>query len=267
MAVADVVGIHASWQDLRANPIFRRAMVPRGMRVLLRSPMPRALGLTLIAVWLFETMSRSFLSFWPVIAGALVFWFLIHAMQRVFCWIELSSLTATGTLDDYLNSGMTRADVAIGVIYPAEISERVAVAAVLLWFLLSTDSTTIRVVLVLFMAIHLMALFRPPFLYLPDAESYLRKRNPLTLAFVALAVVVPLAIWFGLYFGLLFGIAIGSSLLGLALGTDNVFLLSILGTWFLSRWPLRWWQTWRLKRFYSRYGSLDDLFERYIEQG
>lgn len=267
MAFDNTVGIQDSWQNLRANPVFRRSMLPRGVRSVLRSPFPRALFLTAIALAVYEWLSKLSFSIWPTIFFAVAFWFLIKAMQRYFCWMELTGLAKTGTLDDYLNSGLSRADVALGVVYPAVVAELVAVAGVMIWFLFVEVSRPLQGMLLVFIVLTLMQLKDAPFVFHPDLEAYLRKRNPVALFFIGFAVAVPLVIWFGIAIPATFAVAFANGTFNLGLDPSWVTIGGVVAAWILHRWPVRWYSTWRLKRFYARYRSFDDLFERYIEQG
>jgi len=261
------VGIEDTWDGIRANPVFRRSMLPRGLRSVVRSPFPRALLLTALALAIFEWATRQSFAIWPTIVFGVVFWFLIKAMQRYFCWMELTGLARTGTLEDYLNSGLTRADVAIGVVYPAVVAETVAIAGVMTWFLITEDSRLLQTALAVFLFLTVLSLRHPPFVFHPDLEAYMRKRNPISLFFIGFAVAVPLIIWFAIVIPVTFGLFYANGAFKWGLKGDMVTLAGWLAGWFLHRWPVRWYETWRLKRFYRRYRSFDDLFEKYIEQG
>ncbi|MEQ8820730.1 MAG: hypothetical protein RLY93_10830 [Sumerlaeia bacterium] len=267
MATATMVDLNDTWAGLKANPVFRRTLSPRGLKTALRSPIARVLVLTAVGITLFEWITRLFLAWWPVIFFAVAFWFCIKAVQYFFCWFELSSLATTGTLDDYLNSGLSRADVAMGIIFPAFMAEMISTACVILYFALTAGDQTTQIFMLVIAALIVFQILRPPSLFLPDVEGYLRKRNPVALFFISIAVLVPLIIWFTIFFALLFGIAFGSAILGLAVQPSHVQIIAFIGAYFLVRYPNGWWMTWRLKRFYSRYRSFDDLFERYIEHG
>ncbi len=266
MATADLAGINETWANLRKNPIFLRSVSPRSVRFFYRSPIPRAIGLTVLALAAYEVITAQFLSWWPVIFLAIFFWFLIQALQRYFCWVDLCGLARTGTLDDYLNSGMSRADVALGVIYPAEIAETMAVCGVMGYFLLTANDQTIQVILAVFIFLHLRRLWGDPYLFLPDVESYFRRRNALTLFFISFAVWVPLMIWFVILYTLIFLFLFLARFIKFTITSDIFLIVVMFGTFFLSKWPTNKWEYWRLKRFYFRYSSFDDLFDQYIEQ-
>lgn len=267
MATVLLQGIVSSWEELKANPVFKRSLLPRGFRGIVRSPIVRAVILTAVALVLYENLIRFLLfSIWPVVFFAVLFWFFVKAIQRYFCWLELTSLAASKTLDDYINSGLSRAHVAIGVIYPAVISEVIAVTGVMGYFLLTTSNRTVQVVLIVFIVLQLRFFFRDPFLLMTDVETYLRKRNPVSLFFISIAVVVPLILWFTILFALIILLSVIVALSGLPAGGDAIFVISIIATYLLVKKPSQWWETWRLKRFYSRYWSFEDLFERYVEQ-
>lgn len=266
MATATVAGIVDTWEGLRANPVFRRSLLPRGVRSILRSPFPRALVLTAAALAVYELFTRYVMSWWPVIVFAVVFWFLVKAMQRYFCWLELTALARNGTLADYLNSGLSRADVALGVAYPAVIAETVAVTGVLAWFLVGEDDRIMQTVLIVFVVLNVMSLRSEPFLFHPDMEAYLRRRNPVSLFLIGFAVAVPLVIWFAIALPITFAAAVAIAMLKLPLPPATASVVGIAAAWVLQRWPQQWFATWRLKRFYRRYRSFDDLFQRYIEQ-
>lgn len=269
MASLSPAGIHDFWAELKQNPVFRRSVVPRGARFLVHSPFPRVLLLTAVALAACEASTRLLLRM-PV-AGyftlAVVFWFLIQAMQRYFCWMELSALARTGTLDDYLNTGLKREDVAIGVIYPAVIAEIMAVTLVLVYFMTTTENRTIQIVLLVFAIMSVMRLFHQPFLFMPDLESYLRKRNPLSLFFISISVLVPLVIWFAIFFGAFYAFLFIAPLAGFTVTFEMAYIVPLAFTYIVSRYPIRWWEGWRLRRFYQRYSCFDELFEKYIEQG
>jgi len=269
MAADDGAFIKDSWENLRANPVFRRTLMPRGLRGLVRSPIARSVVLTIAALAVYELAIKHTLAWWPVLIYGVLFWFLIEAMQRYFAWLELTALASSGTLDDYLNSGLSRADVALGVIFPAIIAETLAVSGVMGWFVMQLGAAWKYYAMLLLVAIFLSIsrLFRPPSVFLPDLDAYMRKRNPLTLFLLSIAVLVPLIIWFAIYYSLFWLILFASAFLpaGSAPSGQTVVIVAAVATWFIAAFPSRWWAVWRLKRFYKRYRSFDDLFERYIE--
>jgi hypothetical protein len=269
MAKDNGAGIEETWAGLRENPVFRRTLLPRGMRSILRSPLARAVGLTAVALAAF-TAAEEYMQWWPFIfASALIFWFLIQAIQHYFGWLELTALARNGTLGDYLNSGLSRADVAIGVIYPAVIAETLAIIGVTAWFAATMDSASglpLQLFLIAVIVLRIMALMRPPFLFHPDVEGYLRKRNLLSLFFISLQVLVPLIIWFAILIPVVFGVAYVNARMGTPLRGGNTTLAALIITMFASGWPTRKFQEWRLKRFYQRQPSFESLFEKYIEQ-
>ncbi|MCB2155034.1 hypothetical protein KQI84_09115 [bacterium] len=267
MANATVSGLVASWEDLRANPVFKRTLLPRGFRSIIRSPIVRSVVFTAIALSVYESILKLPTGLIPLLGFVILFWTIIMAIQRFFCWFEFSSLAATGTLDDYLNSGLSRADVALGIIYPAVLAEYLAVGGIIAYWAISNHTDAIMLGFYALIAyLILRRLWDSPFVFLPDVESYLRKRNPLTLYFVGLAVLVPQTIWFTMFFGIFFGTDIAFGLFGVPMPVRKytvIFAFAI--TYFLSTWPMRWWQMWRIRRFYSRYHSFDELFDTYIE--
>lgn len=267
MAYITPATIADDWPTLRANPVFRRAMMPRGLRWLVRSPLPRALVLTAVALAAYEAVWRFSLS-WPLALGAgVVFWFLVHFVQRAFCWMELNTLARTGNLADYLNSGLSRADVAMGVIQPAVIAESVAIAGLLLWFLISDpENTLVLVILGVILFLQIRRLLEPPTIFLPDAESYMRRPGPLALVSVGVMVLVPLVIWFSIYYAIVFPTAIGLAIANIPVDRGVLMLIGFVGAWFVAGWLIGKWHGWRLRRFYKRVGSFDDLFDTFLDQ-
>lgn len=267
VAVDVGTGIEDNWKSLRENPVFKRTLLPRGFRTIIRSPISRAIGLSLIALSAYETINYYFLQIpvWTSFMLAVLFWFVIIAVQRYFCWIELTGLSRSGNLHDYLNSGLSRADVAMGVIMPAIISETLAIIGIFLWFLVTTDLWVVRIVLIIFIILRIRELISNPFIFHPDSESYMRKRNPVVLFFISFTVVVPILIWVSIYFALIYIISFGAGYLTISISFKVLYLLSVFGTLFISKYPVTAFMTWRLKRFYQRYESFDELFESYVE--
>ncbi|MCC6545701.1 hypothetical protein IT570_00925 [Candidatus Sumerlaeota bacterium] len=269
MTINDGVYIRDTWEDLKQNPVFRRSMLPRGIRVIWRSPIVRAVLLSLVAMGLFR-VAESILNLSYIFYGlsAALLWTLLYAVQHYLCWAELMSMASTGTLADYYNSGLTRTDVAMGIIYPAKVSENIAAILIIGYFILTADKTQ-QIILMLLVAILIMrviALFSPPLLFLPDAENYLRKRNPVALFLISFSIFVPMLVWFTIYFAL-FRVA---AFVGVMMKLRDFQVISVgafIATMYLSGWPTRKFQQWRLDRFYKRQGSFDELFERYVEGG
>ena len=269
MAVATYGGLVEEWSVLRENPLFRRQVLPRGFRFMLRSPIFRAFFLTLLAVIVFEYVLATVGHLMVVMVSGALFWTLVHSFQHFFCWLELRTLTATGNLQEYLASGMTRADVAMGLIYPAKVADQIAVLMLVGYFLygllMGGGSTVVMAVLGVVLVLALKGLFEQPFLFLPDVENYLRKRNPLALYFIVLSQFVPLLIWFTIFYGLLFGSLFVMAVAGMAASGDMAFLVAFVGAYVLAKWPREAFWSWQLKRFYGRYESFEDLFDRYFE--
>lgn len=266
MAQVTFSHLEDTWSGLRANPVFQRAMVPRSLRWLMRSPLPRAAALTLVALAAYETIVALTFSLWLALTATILFWFVIMAVQRAFCWMELTALARTGNLGDYLNSGLGRADVALGVIYPAVISETLAVTGILVWFLISgTHTKLLAVLLIVIIFMRVRSLFEPPALFLPDVESYMRRRGTLALISVGIATLVPLVIFFSIYYALLFGALYGLIAAGFNPDASLVVIGAFIATMFASRWVVGRWQMGRLRRFYARNASFDDLFDEYMQ--
>lgn len=266
MAEVTVSHILSTWQELFANPVFRRVSMPRGLRFFTRSPFLRAIALSAVAIALLELVERTAMTQYVFFGGAIAFWFLLMAVQRYFCWFELHSLRTSGTLDDYINSGLSRADIAIGIVHPAAMAERLAVMGAIGWFwYTSTWPWSIKWIYPFGLLMNAMWFFAQPALFLPTAEAYLRKRNPLALYFIGFQVIVPVLTWFGIFFGSLYAIATLAGLFNAGIGANTLFLLAFGAAWFLDGWLMRHWNTWLLKRFYSRYENFDDLFDRYVE--
>jgi hypothetical protein len=256
--------IEESWTAIRQNPVFRRTLLPRGIAFLTRSPLCRAVGFSAVAILCYEGLLRILPVVWPIFFLAVLFWFLIYAVQRYFCWFELKTLAATGTLGDYLNSGLTRDDVLIGVIFPEVLARRLAALLVILWFLVSTGNDRgEQIFLIVLALLCVVALVRSPELFLPDVEDYFRKRNVLALFFVSFSTLVPLLIWFALYWAFFFGLVLSP----LPITGRNASYAAFALTYFTSRFPIGWWQTWRLKRFYRRQRSTGDLLDGFLGDG
>lgn len=243
-------------------------MLPRGIRVVWRSPIVRAVLLSIVAMALFQ-VSNSLINFSLIFysLSAAILWTMLYAVQHYLCWAELVSMAATGTLADYYNSGLSRSDVAMGVIYPAKISENIAGILIIGYFLLTMDFSQkiIMVMLVFILVMRIMSLFAQPSLFLPDAENYLRKRNPVALFLISFSIFVPFLIWFTIYFILLYG----GMFLGVLLKLRDFQMISVVAlvaTMYLSSWPNNKFAQWRLNRFYKRQASFDELFEKYVEE-
>lgn len=267
MASADLVGLRDGWAELRENPVFRRTLIPRGVRALVRSPVVRTLALTALALYLFD-LARLHLG-WSIIwslASVILFWFLISAVQRWFCWMELRALAETGTLHDYINSGLTRADVAMGIIYPARIAETLSILLILVTSLFEGGDGVMMAILIFCIFNRVMSLREPPFVFLPDAETYLRHRNPLSLVVISVAVAVPLIAWFVVLFGAIFGLSFLLPALGMKPGPNTVFVAAFLITMVVSGLFDRFWHRWRLRRFYRRFENFDEMFDRFVEE-
>ncbi len=242
-------------------------MFPRSVRFFLKGSLFRAMFLTAIALGIYEVFSRSTLSIWPILAGAMVFWFTIYAVQRYTGWFELHSLASSGTLDDYLNSGLNKADVFLGVVYPARISELLSLVIIMIWFAITATTQPIQILFIVFALMIARQLWSAPFVFLPDAENFLRKRNPLMLMFISMTILAELAIWFTIYFTILFLTGRLVTYFGLQIRPDYVTIIAVVIAFFASRPVFRWWQMWRLKRFYKRYSGFEDLFDTYLMQG
>lgn len=270
MAEVTPYSIEDTWAHLRANPVFQRTLMPRSVRLLVKSPVVRGIVLTVMALALFEFLQRTLLSWVWAIGITIAFWFLIEAIQRYFCWMEMTLLARTGTLGDYLNSGLTPADVALGVIYPARIAEQLSILLILTWWLVGADDNSMRIVFAILIFMSARRLFSAPMVLLADAESYMRKRHALSLYFISFAVVVPLVIFFSIYFALtavfllvVAGLRINTPLLN----SPFVFLVLILLSSQIARFPQGWFEGWRLRRFYTRYRSFDELIESFLNPG
>ncbi len=264
MATVTPYSIEDSWEGLRANPVFRRTILPRSVRLLARSPVVRAIVLTLMALAVYEALQRSLLWWGWAITATIAFWFLIEAIQRYFCWMEMTLLARTGTLEDYLNSGLSPADVALGVIYPARIAEQLSILLILVWWLVGAGDRTMQVVFLILIVMSARRLFAPPMVLLADAESYMRRRNAISLYFISFAVAVPLVIFFVIYFALagLFIVVVNVLAINSPLvNSPFVFLALLLLSGQVARFPQGWFEGWRLKRFYSRQRSSDELVE------
>lgn len=265
MAYAGPSHLEDTWPSLRANPVFRRGFAPRGLRSMLRSPIVRAVVLTAVALATLEIVHRATMSWMFAIGATVLFWFVIEGVQRWFCWVEVAALTSTGTLHDYANSGLSRADVALGLLYPAEIAGHIAVLMIIGWFGYSSTDDTTRLILVVFAALRLKAIADPPALSLPDAENYLRRRGPVALLFISLGVLGPILVWFALLFGFHFALVLGLGIAGVA-APGWVIQVAPLVLAFIAAnllFAIRF--RWRLKRFYARHGSFDAMFDRYLE--
>ncbi|MEO8376377.1 MAG: hypothetical protein ABI579_01800, partial [Candidatus Sumerlaeota bacterium] len=108
------------------------------------------------------------------------------------------------------------------------------------------------------------SLFRPPTLFIPDAENYLRKRNPVALFLISFSIFVPLVIWFTIFFLLEFT-ASTIALMAKVRDLQTIYIGVFIATVYLSRKPNNWFARWRLNRFYKRQSNFDDLFEKYVE--
>lgn len=269
MAQALPVGLIDDWASLRANPVFRRTLAPGAIRAIVRSPIVRAVLLTALMLALYEHMFATLLSPYGALVLVVAFWFLIQAVQHYFCWLELMLLGRSGNLADYLNSGLSTADVAMGVIYPSRIAESLSVMMVFGWWCYITPDMAWRLVFVLFICLRLKSLMEPPFLLLADVEMHLRKRNALSLYVIGFSVIVPLVIFFSIFLALIFGITFLAGVFKFNLAPLGIFLY--LGTLFAASWigeyPNRLWQSWRLRRVLARYESFDHMFEQFLEPG
>ena len=259
-----------TWPNLKENPVFRRSTFPSSPRSFLRNPIARALFLTLLALAAFEVLQDQLGNYLVMMLSAAVFWTLVHAIQHYFTWAELNSLARTGTLDQYLNTGLSPADVCMGLIQPARISDNIAVIGLVSYFLYHTNGSVpaTRLILIYVLVMVVIGLFRQPALFLPDVENYLRRRNPLALYFITFSTFVPTLIWFTIAWILAYWV-----LPGIATATGkridpNLYVVAVFGgTYFLNQFPNRWFLIWRLRRFYRRYSGVDDLLAKYIEQG
>ncbi|MEO8377749.1 MAG: hypothetical protein ABI579_08760, partial [Candidatus Sumerlaeota bacterium] len=142
MAANNGVYLSDTWENLKQNPVFRRSIMPRGIRVIWRSPIVRAVLLSFVGMLMFHIVYHVMnLGYIFAAISAAIFWTIIYSVQHYLCWVELMTMAASGTLRDYLNSGLTRADVAMGIIFPARISETVASIMILIYFLVTMDKS------------------------------------------------------------------------------------------------------------------------------
>lgn len=265
MASDSGIIVSCTWGELFANPVFRRIFLPTSLRAISRSPLLRALLFTPMVVVVYELVQMFMQNIWLSIGSAVFFWFLIIAVQKYFCWLEFMLLARSGTLSDYRNSGLSTGDLVLGVIYPSEIARVLSIVMVLAWWWWSAVGLWAWV-LGAFILMEVLGLRKPPTLLVTEVESYLRKRSPLALFFISLSVVVPLIIFFTIFLSLRFGIGFAAAKFAVPLSPITVFLIAFFLTMFLSRVPIGKWELWRLERFYSRYDSLEDLFEQFESQ-
>ncbi len=266
MATGNGVSIEESWSALRENPIFRRNMAPKSMRAILRNPLVRALSFSVVAVLIFNALSGILPSLWLGIGVAVMFWTIVTAIQHYFCWAELMRLSVTGTLDDYLNSGFSAEDIAIGLIYPAILSGFISYILFFSVFFYYSDSIFMRGFFIFLIIFMVRRIFSSPSLFYPDVEDYLRSRSVLALWFIGLASFVPILIWFSILYPLIFGLIWLVVLTGVKIQPDIVIIVSFFICMFISKYPLGMFHKWRLKRFYRRYSSIEDLLRKFQEQ-
>jgi len=269
MATVVASGIIDDWTSLRANPVFRRTLMPGAMRAIVRSPVVRAVVLTAIMLAVYEHVILGLLNPYGALALVVAFWFLIQAVQHYFCWLELTLLGKSGNLADYLNSGLSTADVAMGVIYPSRIAEGLSVIMIMAWWLYATNDTSWRLVFLLLICLRIKSMMEPPFILLADIDMHVRKRGALSLYLIGFSVIVPLLIFFSIFLAIVFG---GSHLAGLAnfnLAPYGVYfyLGALFAASYIGEYPNRLWQTWRLRRVMARYGSFEEMFDQFMEAG
>lgn len=269
MAIETASHLVDTWQNLKENPVFRRSTFPTSPKSLLRNPIARALVLTMVALAAFEVFSSFFAHYLVMMLSAVVFWTLVHAIQHYFTWAELASLARTGTLEQYLNTGLRPADVCMGLIQPARISDQFAMIGLLGYFLYQGNTVFANTaILVVLLVLVVMGLFQQPTLFLPDVENYLRRRNPLALYFITFSTFVPSLIWFTIAWAILFWVLpFVAGLIGKPLDPNVAILALFGGTYFLHRYPTRAFLRWRLRRFYQRFSGVEDLLTKYVEQG
>jgi hypothetical protein len=269
MAINNGVYLEDTWANLRQNPVFRRTMLPRGFRIAWRSPIARAVLLSLVAIGLYQAVMHLLsIHLFFIMMSAVILWTMIHSIQHYLCWGELTTMAATGNLEDYLNSGLSPADVTMGVIYPACISETISSILILAWFLFTMDTHYhyLQTLLVVVIIMKVMELVRAPMLFLPDVENYLHQRNPVALYFIGFSIFVPILCWFAIVYAASWIYTTGCILTGTRIDAQTPVLFSFLIAFILVRWPVRWFGQWRLNRFYKRHSGLDELIERYLEQ-
>jgi hypothetical protein len=262
-------GIADDWTSLRANPVFRRTLAPGAIRAVVRSPVVRAVVLTAIMLAVYEKVILALLNPYGAMALVVAFWFLIQAVQHYFCWLELMLLGRSGNLSDYLNSGLSTADVALGVIYPSRIAEGLSVIMIMAWWMYTTNDTSWQIAFLLLICLRIKSMMEPPFLLLADIDMHLRKRGALSLYLIGFSVIVPLVIFFAILLSLVFGISYLATLVKFNLASLGVFfyLGSLFAASYIAEYPNRIWQRWRLRRVLARYASFDDMFEQFVEVG
>lgn len=202
MAQYNEAAIFEQWSELRKNPVFLRRLSLRGAKAIFTNPVVRMSVLTFIGLVLYELLMRNMMTIASVMLSAVMFWWFVNVMHYYFVWLEVTSLRVTGTLHDYLNSGLSRADVAMGLIMPGKITKSVSQILIVAYFMYVTPNYQymIKILLGVIIFLEVSNLLRQPVLFLPDVQSYFRVRNPLALVFIGLDVFVPLVIWFGIYY-------------------------------------------------------------------
>jgi hypothetical protein len=252
------------WSDLKQNPIFLRRLSTRGFAAIASNPVARMAIVTLIGLGLYHLLISNMQSYINLLLSVVFFWWFINVMHYYFVWLELHSLSRSGTFENYLNSGMSRGDVVMGLIQPGKISKMISQILIVGYFLITIPNSEylIKILLGLIIYLEIKNLWSDPNLFLPDVRSYFRARNPLALMFIGLDVFVPLIIWFSLFFGMYF---LGLLTLAAFAQAQFIYVGAFLITLLIASKIGSWIDGLRAKSFYRRYpAGLEQLMDEYI---
>jgi hypothetical protein len=203
----------------------------------------------------------------PGLLVAILFWTIFSATHHYFCWLELRTMVATGNFEDYRNSGLSNEDIAMGLIQPAEVSKLLAILFLFAFWIYGNAVNPQRdfgVPMAIFYAVLAFLIIRrmvgDPYLLLPDAASYFRTHSPLALIMIGWSMFIPVAIFCTILMAALYG------LIHAGLRDATLIIAAYLIAIFLSRFPNRWINKYRVRRFYARYDNFSHLFDEFVEK-
>lgn len=258
--------ISCSWKEIFANPLFRRAILPNNRSGLRTSPLPKALVTIVLAICLNLIISNFIAS--RFIEQLFIFFnlALMHNLQTFLTKLEVHSLATKGHLVELLNSGLSKEELFMGLIFPFD---KVKSLTVMLLFMImyydESYSSYWLFALAIFLLMLIEIIIRPK-LNLETAALILEKQGLLMSLIVSFAtlVIITISMSISAFTGVILSIIVSSAGLpipGTAVGwlsliPGTVFFLILMFTWFI----------WRNRGYKRKFGSIQNLFDAYLER-
>jgi hypothetical protein len=263
--------VEQPWNQLLANPLFRRTLAIRRWEHLWQHPLLRPIVTGLFLAIMVDAVEERALQYaytnasilFVIFAVSVGIYFTAMGLQRVHCGERVRELRDSGALQHYFLSGMTLDETIMGIVTPYEVGDRLGFMTMMAYFAYMTTEPFMRWVIILFIAMNVLGLMARPILMGPHLEQYFATQRLASVWRIMLLGGVPLAIWFALMIGIM--LLLGPILVQNGASREGALIICLVLAIIINTKISQRWQRKRLANFVRRRGSIEEMLEDYLE--